>query len=484
MTGARRVRAELARRELARRHYRDYLPYAQGRLWVPTAMSRFLADRVQSFLETDIGHAYDVLVIETPPQHGKSMAVTESLPSWWLGKHPDHRVILAAYNDELAERFLRRNREKLLRCGETLFGVGVGGVNRASALELAGARGGMISRGIRSGITGNPGELILIDDPVKSREEADSPVWREKVWEEWQNSIKSRLAASAKVILIMTPWHEDDLAGRILRLERNVTLLRLPVAAEDRDPLGRRPGAPLCPELGKGEDWLRDFRESYLSDPRGGARAWTALYQCSPRAEEGNHVRRSWWRFYDPEEIRDFPTQIISVDAAFKGTERSDFVAITVWGKRGNDYYLRHCVNRQMGFSDTLRAIRAVAARFPQADRVLIEDKANGPAILEVLRRELYCLPVDPKGGKVARVNAVSPAIETGHVFLPASMPGLEAFLDQWTAFPSAAHDDMVDSSTQALSWLLNAPGAAAASPEADGAAEALSDPGLYDVYR
>ena len=482
MSGKTSLRRELARRELARRHYRDYLPYVHGAGWIPTAMSAFLADRVQTFLETDTGHAYDLLVIETPPQHGKSMTVTETLPSWWLGRHPDCRVILAAYNDELAERFLRRNREKLLRCGETLFGVSIGAVNRASALELAGSRGGMISRGIRSGITGNPAELILIDDPVKSREEADSPAIRGKIWEEWQNSLKSRLAAGAKVILIMTPWHEDDLAGRVLSSERNVTLLRLPVSAETGDPMGRAPGAPLCPELGKDAAWLRDFRAGYVSDPQGGARAWTALYQCSPRVEEGNLVRRSWWRFYDPAEIRDFPTQIISVDAAFKGTEQSDYVAITVWGKRGNDYYLRHCVNRQMGFAETLRAIRVVAAQFPAARRVLIEDKANGPAILEVLRRELFCQPVQPKGGKIARVNAVSPAIETGHVFLPEHMPGLEAFLDQWTAFPSAAHDDMVDSASQALSWLLSAPGAPAPDAVEDSAA-ALADAGLYDVY-
>ena len=481
MTDGRAIRAELARRELARRHFRDYLRYVHGAAWIETAMSRYLADRAQAFLEADTGHAYDVLLIETPPQHGKSMTVTEALPSWRLGLRPDERIILAAYNDELAERFLRRNREKLQRYGETLFGVSIGGLSRASALELYGHRGGMLARGVRSGITGNPADLILIDDPVKSREEADSELIRAKVWEEWQNSLKSRLAAGAKVIVIMTPWHEDDLAGRILRAERNVTLLRLPVAAEAGDPLARPVGAALCPELGKGDRWLRDFRRSYVSDPRGGARAWAALYQCAPRAEDGNLVRRSWWRYYDPAAAGTFSAEVISVDAAFKGTEKSDFVAVTVWGKRGNDYYLRHVVNRRMGFGETLRAIRGTAARFPSASRVLIEDKANGPAILEVLRRELFCIPVDPKGGKVARGHAVPPAFESCHVFLPEGMPGLEAFLDQWTAFPNAAHDDMVDSSTQALSFLLSAPGEAA-EPQPDETAE-FTAAELYDVY-
>ena len=473
---------EMARRELARRNFRDYLAYTHGRSWKRTKLSTFLADQVQAFLESETGRAYDILVLQTPPQHGKSMTVTESLPSWWLGRHPEQRVILAAYNDELAERFLRRNREKVERFGKNLFGVSIGRVNRANALELSGHRGGIISRGIRSGITGNPAELILIDDPIKSREEADSEVWREKLWEEWQNSLKSRLAAGGKVIVILTPWHEDDPAARILKSEPNARLLRIPVEAEPDDPLGRKPGDALCPELGKDNRWLRDFKRGYLSDPRGGARAWTALYQCAPRVEEGSLVKRGWWRFYDPKEMRFSGTQVISVDAAFKGLSTSDYVAITVWAKVGEHYYLRHCVNRQMGFTDTLRAIRRVKTQFPAASRVLIEDKANGTAIIEVLQREMFCIPVNPRGGKVSRVQAVSPAIEAGHVWLPKEMENLAAYLDQWTAFPAGAHDDMVDSSTQALSYLLFSAGETP-KQKRDEAAELFSDPGMYDVY-
>ena len=100
--------------------------------------------------------------------------------------------------------------------------------------------------------------------------------------------------------------------------------------------MGRKPGEALCPELGKDAKWLAEFKRSYLSDAQGGARAWMALYQCSPRVEGGNLVRRDWWRFYDPKAVTSFGTEVISVDAAFKGAEDNDFVAITVWGKRGN----------------------------------------------------------------------------------------------------------------------------------------------------
>ncbi|MBQ8851261.1 MAG: phage terminase large subunit [Oscillibacter sp.] len=453
------IERELAARELARRNYGDYLKYVHGGMWKETRLSAFLGREVQAFLEKDSGNAYVILIIETPPQHGKSQTVTESLPAWYLGKWPEKRVILGSYNETSAERFARRNKEKVKQFGRTLFGVSVGKVDRTTEFELSGHAGRLISRGLLSGVTGNPAELMILDDPIKNRLEADSPVIRRRVWEEWQNSFKSRLAAGAKVILIMTPWHEDDLAARMLKSEAHVTLLRLPVEAEEGDLLGRRPGEPLCPELGKGEKWLRQFKAGYLRDPLGGQRAWQALYQCSPRREEGNLVKRGWWKFYDPKEIQGFATEVISVDAAFKGGEENDFVAITVWGKRGNDYFLRCCRNEHLDFSGTLRAVRETKKCYPRAMAVLIEDKANGSAVINVLRRELFCIPVDPRGGKVARVNAVSAAIESGHVFLPEGAEWLGEYLDQWSAFPAGRHDDMVDSSTQALSYLLHSAG-------------------------
>ena len=475
------IRAELARRELARRHYGEYLAYTQGESWIKTRMSEFLAARVQAFLEEKSGNAYDLLLIETPPQHGKTLTVTETLPSWYLGKNPRGRVILASYNENSAQRFCRRNREKLMRFGETVFGIRPGSVNRATEFELENGVGRLISRGMLSGITGNPAELIIIDDPIKNRQEADSAAYREKLWEEWQSSLKSRLAAGAKVIIIMTPWHEDDLAARILKSEKNARLLRLPVEAEEGDPMGRRPGQALCPELGKDERWLEQFRESYISDARGGARAWRALYMCSPRAEEGNLVKREWWRRYPPEDKGGFYGELISVDAAFKSGDGCDFVAITVWGRRGADFYLRYCLNRRLDFPETLAAIRSVRGIFPGAGRILIEDKANGSAIIQVLGRELSgVIPVQPRGGKTARVAAVSPAIESGHVFVPEGESWAEEFLDQWTAFPTAGHDDMVDSASQALAYMLQSQCGLPLRSGGDGEAFGAE---LYDVY-
>ena len=453
--------AELARRELARRYYSEYLAYAYGDSWIRTRLSSFLARKIQSFIESDTGHAYDILIIECPPQHGKSMTVSESLPSWYLGRHPTENIILASYDSDFAERFCRKNKEKIKSCGRNLFGIEIGAIDRAGEFELGNGKGRMISRGIMSGITGNPANLIIIDDPVKNQQEADSTAYRNRVWSEWQAALKSRLAAKGKVVVIMTPWTDDDLAARIIRSEKNVQLIRLPVEAEENDPLGRDVGESLCPELGKDDQWLTDFKVSYISDPQGGQRAWTALYQCSPRQEDGNLVQRSWWKYYDPEEQIPFGTEIISVDASFKGDDSSDYVSIQVWGKRAQDYYLRYCLNKHLNFPDTVEAIKTIYRLFPRARTVLIEEAANGPAIIQTLQREMFIIPVTPLGGKISRVNAISPAIESGHVFLPdpAKAPWVSDYVDQWTAFPNSKYDDMVDATSQALARMIYSSG-------------------------
>lgn len=483
MTDLQLLRREMARRILARKSFRRYLYYVHGESWRRTRLSDYLADEVQRFVETETGSAYDILLIETPPQHGKSLTVTESFPSWYLGRHPTHRIIEASYNEDTARRFGRKNREKVEQFGRTLFGIEPGEIWTGTEFELDNGWGRMVSRGILSGITGHPANLLLIDDPVKNREEADSALFRDKLWAEWQNTLKSRLAAGSKVIVIMTPWHEDDFAARLRKHEKNLRLLRLPVEAEEEDPLGRLPGEPLCPELGKDAIWLRQFKESCLTDPaKGGLRAWQALFQCSPRVEGGNLVKRDWFKAYEPGDIPAWGTTVISVDAAFKDSDRSDFVAVEVWSKCRSFYYLRYCLNRRMDFPATLQAIRTVRSLFPETRYILVEDKANGSAIIQTLRAEFPgVIAVEPKGGKVSRVHAVSPAVESGNVFLPRNEVWTEPFLDQFAAFPAGKHDDMVDAATQALSFLLHAHGST--EPEAPQEPDAFLSGGLYRIY-
>ena len=230
--------------------------------WIDTKVHRYLCNRVQDFLEANTGHAYDILVLSMPPQHGKSKTITETVPSWFLGHNPTKRVIEISYSEDFAEKFGRGNRRKIEEYGASIFGISLAkSPNTATEFELDNHSGGMISRGITSGVTGNGCSLMIIDDPVKTQQEADSESSRGRLWDEWLSSYKSRLSAGAKIIIIMTRWHEDDLAGRVIGSEKNVQVLNLPLEAEEKgDPLGRNIGDALCPEIGKDNKWLQTLR--------------------------------------------------------------------------------------------------------------------------------------------------------------------------------------------------------------------------------
>lgn len=435
---------------LMRSSYAAYCYFVHKGKWIDTKFHQFLANKVQSFVEEQTGNPYDILVLSTPPQHGKSLTVTETFPSWYEGKYPDRRCIVACYNDDFAGKFGRRNKAKLEEYGNFIFGTTLSKSSDRD-IEIAEHGGSIITRGIMSGITGNSGDLIIIDDPVKNRQEADSITYRERLWEEWQNSIKTRTQAGTKIIIIQTRWHEDDLAGRVIRSEKNVEVINIPVEAEQGDILGRNVGDSLCPELGKDNDWLREFKASYLKDPEGGARAWNALFLGKPTSEEGNIFKRDWWRTYDvlPEVM---PLKVISVDATFKDNADSDFVAIEVWGKLNADFYLIDLIKRRMDFPETLKAIKAMNAKYPDRHSILIEDKANGPAIISMLRHEISgVIPVEPFGSKVARANAVTGIIESGNVYLPRYADFTSEFIEEHAAFPNGVNDDLVDSCTQFL---------------------------------
>jgi predicted phage terminase large subunit-like protein len=327
-----------------------------------------------------------------------------------------------------------------------------------------------------SGITGRSAELIIIDDPVKNRMEADSETYRNRLWEEWQNSLKTRLQANGKVILIQTRWHEDDLAGRMIANDPYVSVWRVPCEAEEGDVLGRVVGEGLCPEIGKGTDWLRAFKSSYIGDANdGGLRAWNALYQGRPSAMEGNLVKRSWFRYYGTGEVvtveggsqvrREcvgipdyFDKMWQSWDCTFKDGENSDFVCGFVFGRRLSDYYLLDRSYGRMDILGTMDAIVKMSEKWPQAKGKLIEEKANGAAVISMLSKSLGgIVPVNPRESKVSRVNAITPLIQGGNVYLPhpSDAPWVREFMDEIASFPNAMHDDMVDAFSQGLHFYM-----------------------------
>ena len=429
---------------LLRESYAAYCYFVHKGKWIDTHFHKFLANKIQTFVETETGNPYDILVLSCPPQHGKSMTVTETFPSWYVGKYPDRRCIIACYNDDFAGKFGRRNKGKIDEFGRHIFDIRLKKSSDRD-MEIQNHDGGIITRGIMAGITGNAGDLIIIDDPVKNRLEADSSTYRERLWEEWENSIMTRTQAGTKIIIIQTRWHEDDLAGRVISGENFVEVVNIPVEAEENDILGRNIGDSLCPEIGKDNKWLQEFKQRYAD----GKRAWNALYMGRPTSAEGNIFKREWWQYYNklPDNIQ---LVGISVDATFKDSDTSDYVAIEVWGKLNNNYYLIDLIKKRLDFPETLRAIRYMADKYPNKHSILIEDKANGSAIISMLKHEIGgIIPITPKESKVARANAITGIVEAGNVYLPEYADFTNEFVEEFASFPNGVHDDLVDACTQ-----------------------------------
>lgn len=440
----------------ARSTYLNYVMYTNPG-YKASKFHTYLCNEVQKFIETDTSAAFDILLLSVPPQFGKSTTVTETLPAYYLGKNPDKKVIICGYNEDFAIRFGRRNREKIQEYGNELFPKCVLADSPCSNVEFETTlKGRCISRGIMSGLTGNTADLFIIDDPIKNRQEADSPTTVNNIWQEYLNSVRTRIKPGGKLIVIQTRWVENDLYGMIEANEINVTKINIPCECDSEDdPLGREIGDSLCPEIGRGKEWLEAFKKVYIG--KEGSRAWTALYQGKPTALEGNLIKRDWWQYYKEEEVSNLPYKIISVDAAFKDGDDNDYVAIQVWGKTRNTYYLLDFIEEHLNFVETLDAIRNLHAKYDDIWYTLIEDKANGSAIINVLSSEIDgIIPINPEGGKISRANSVTPAIEAGRVKLPRYADFTKKFIDECAAFPNGAHDDSVDAMSQALNRMIN----------------------------
>lgn len=406
------------------------------------------------------------LLITMPPQEGKSERTSHYGALWMLLQNPELRIAIASYEAETARRWGQVIRNDLLTFSLPLR---LQEDSRAAGRwNIDGHKGGVYCVGIGGALTGRPVDVLLIDDPVKDRAQADSQAYRDAAWNWWTDVARTRLAPNAPAILIMTRWHEDDLAGRILASPGGAEwrVLRIPAQADSHDdPIGREPGEYLP----SAREWPEGRWDSVKRDI--GTRSWNALYQGNPTPVEGEIWLREWWRRYDVPVWRDLSdgTRVVEVpgskieviqswDLAFKDTSKSDYVVGQVWAKIDNNAYLVDQIRDRLDFPATLKAIEKLTKRWPQARTKLIEDKANGPAVIAALRSTGWGLvPVEPEGGKEARAHAVSPPIESGNVWVPSSKLASfgDELIEEAAAFPNGTHDDMVDAASQGLKRLF-----------------------------
>lgn len=213
------------------------------------------------------------IIVELPPQHGKSTYITETFPTFYLAKNPDKLAMVVSYSEELYKKFGRKNRELFRLYSDALFNLKIS-TETASVSEwgIDGHLGQLYCTSILGGATGRGTDLLIVDDPVKNRAEAESKTIRDKIYAEWQDTFFSRLSANGSVIIIMTRWHEDDLAGRLLRENRLPWIeIKIPAIAEENDLLGREVGEALAPEIGKDEKWAEQTKAVT------GSRGWASL---------------------------------------------------------------------------------------------------------------------------------------------------------------------------------------------------------------
>lgn len=443
---------------------------------VQTPALDLIDEALQKLVETPDGR----LIITLAPQEGKSTRVAKDFVVWVLKHRPWTRVVTASHTQRLANRNGRAIRNTITEHPELRMRIAADN-GSASEWQLAGDEGGVYSVGVGGGLVGRPADLIVIDDPIKDRKEADSEVYRQNVWDWWTDVASTRLAPGAPVVLILTRWHDDDLAGRLTKAEDGHLwkVLRIPAEADhdlekgETDPLGRKPGEFLESARGRTTAQWQAIRT------RVGSRTWQAQYQGRPSSATGTILKRGWWKFYDqaPWVVRSDGSRVVvgfdeviqSWDMTFKDTKGTDFVVGQVWGRRGIDTYLLDQVRARMDFPATCQALRLLSAKWPQAVLKLVEDKANGPAVIAALQHTVMGIVAEePQGSKVARASAASPLVEAGNVHLPA--PELEAdddgqpfawvgdFIEECAAFPTGTHDDQVDGFSQAQNRLILQP--------------------------
>jgi predicted phage terminase large subunit-like protein len=415
------------------------------------------------------------LIIEAPVRHGKTELVSVRYPAYRLERDPAQRVILGGYNQQHANRISRKARR--IAAGRVALSDERAGVEE---WETA-AGGGVRAVGVGGGVTGYGGDLVIVDDPIKNRQEAESQTTRDAVWDWFTDDLYTRLEPGAALVVCAARWHEDDLTGRILASESagEWVRVRLPALAEADDPLGRPEGAALCPDR-YDEHALARIKRTI------GTYAFSGLFQAAPQPAGGTIFNRAWWRFWrhaprppgqGGEPYALFPPvitrRLTSWDMAFKGEADSDYVAAGEYGQLGADIYLEDEVHEQLDFPGTVRAMRHFRARHaakqPPPTGHYVEDKANGPAIIASLAKEIPGLiPVDNKGTNLLdRARSIQAVVEAGNVYLPdPTMEGYEwvhDFIDELARFPKGKNDDRVAQFVQAVMRLTEGAGASEA---------------------
>ena len=394
------------------------------------------------------------LIINMPPRHTKSEFASYLLPAWYLGRFPGKKIIQCSNTAELAVGFGRKVRNLVdgERYGKVFPNVALRSDSKAAGRWSTNANGEYFAIGVGGTVTGKGADLLIIDDPHSEQEAAmaaNDPSVFDKVYEWYTSGPRQRLQPGGSIVVVMTRWSKRDLTGKICQ------------AMIDRDgdeweiislPAIKRNEKPLWPEFWSYEELNKLRIELPLSK-------WQAQYQQDPTSEEGALIKREWWKEWESEKPPQCQFIIQSWDTAFTKSERSDYSACTTWGvfyKDENEFdphlILLDALKERLEFPQLKeRAFKMYKEWEP--DACIVEAKASGaPLIFEMRRMGIPVQEYTPTRGndKISRVNAVSDLFASGKVWAPRKR-WAEEVIEELAAFPNSDHDDLVDSTTQAL---------------------------------
>lgn len=425
---------ELLRRRKARKGLIAFTEYTFPQ-YVPADHHTLIADHLEAVSRGEI----DRLMINMPPRHGKSELASRRFPAWFLGQQPNSSIIAASYNSDLATDFGRQVRN-IIDGPEyrNLYDTRLAEDSRAANRWNTASGGGYIAAGVGTAITGRGADILLIDDPLKDREEADSEVQRDKVWDWYTSTAYTRLAPGGRIIVIQTRWHEDDLTGRLLEEEKrggdHWVKLELPAINAD--------GEALWPDF-----YPLEVLERYRSVLP--SRDWSALYQQQPTPDEGDYFKREWFRYYTtpPRHLRIYGASDYAVTA--KGGDYTVHVVAGV--DPDDDIYLLDVWRAQTESHHWIEAFIDLVARHKPlkwAEEQGQIVKSLGPFIDKRMReRRTYCAreQMTSVADKPTRSRAFQARAAMGKVYLPHNAPWVADFMSELLMFPAGKHDDQVD---------------------------------------
>lgn len=405
------------------------------------------------------------LVVECPPRHGKSELISHRTPAWYLGMFPDRQVMLASYEATFAETWGRKARDLLEEHGAGLYNVNVRHDARAQDRWYTDQGGVMAASGIGGRFTGMGADLLIIDDPIKNAEEARSPTIRGKHKDWWQSTALTRLHPGAVVIVLMTRWHEDDLAGYLLsdgaeELDEPFVEIRLPALAEQDDALGRQVGDALWPQRfsARALDQIRRAQGSYW---------WSAMYQGHPVPEGGGMFQDDWFPRLaarpvgDMEEIRWVRYWDLAATEQTAKSSDPDYTVGALVGRTPAGRYILADIKRARARPEGVeRLLKATAEADGPDVQVYVEQEPGSNskiAVSHLIRNVLdgYAVrAVTSSKSKIVRADPVSAHAEAGNISI-VDGPWVEEFLAEARLFPNATHDDQVDALSGAFAALM-----------------------------